>query len=289
MKLKRFFAIILSISILLGVLPLNALTVSAATSGYYTYTVANGEATITDCNTSISGSVTIPSKLGGYLVTSIGNEAFYNCSSLTSVTIPDSVTSIRYGAFSWCRSLTSITIGNSVTSIGNWAFENCSSLTSITIPDSVTSIGGEAFYGCNNLVINAPYNSYAANWAINNNVPVRYYKSGTIKTETLTGINASFIAYGTGRSISGVKASYSDKRLIASAKGYYGVNISNCTLNSKNMKKLALVPQSSNSYISAVHANGADILSSELVTKNANNTVVTINVYAAEGVNVLKY
>lgn len=84
-------------------------------------------------------------------MTTIGNSAFYHCSSLTSVTIPRSVTSIGVGAFWGCTGLASVTIPNSVTGIGDFAFSYCSGLTSVTIPNSVTSIGREAFYNCSGL------------------------------------------------------------------------------------------------------------------------------------------
>ena len=84
-------------------------------------------------------------------VTTIGDYAFYGCSSLTSLTIPDSVTTIGDYAFAYCDSLTSITIPNSVTTIGDYTFAECSSLTSVTIPDSVTTIGESAFEYCSSL------------------------------------------------------------------------------------------------------------------------------------------
>ena len=91
-------------------------------------------------------SVTIPDS-----VTSIGGAAFLDCTSLTSVTIPNGVTSIEEHTFDYCTSLTSVTIPDSVTNIGEYAFAHCTSLTSVTIPDSVTSIGHGAFYYCKSL------------------------------------------------------------------------------------------------------------------------------------------
>ena len=142
--MKKLFACILAVVLIVSVVPLGAFefNVSAATEyteyteGYYTYTVENGEATITDCNESISGDITIPSTLGRYTVTNIGNLAFFDCASLTSITIPDSVTSIGYMTFSRCGSLASVTIPDSVTSIDDYAFLGCDSLTAINIDDN---------------------------------------------------------------------------------------------------------------------------------------------------------
>ncbi len=141
--------------------------------------------------------LTIPDTLGGKKVTSIGNIAFAFCTSLTSISIPDSVTSIGDCAFYACYSLTSISILDSVTSIGDWAFSSCTSLTSISIPDSVTFIGDSAFdfcesltsvsipdsvtfigdnafSGCSNLILTVPRNSYALEYAKTNSILYTY-------------------------------------------------------------------------------------------------------------------
>ena len=100
-----------------------------------------GEQAFLDCISLTS--VTIPDS-----VMSIGNSSFSSCTSLESVTIPDSVESIGNDAFLGCQSLKSIEIPGSVTDIGNYAFSFCAILKSIVIPEGVESIGSQAFYGC---------------------------------------------------------------------------------------------------------------------------------------------
>ena len=95
--------------------------------------------------------VDIPASINGKRVTSIGDNAFNHYTSLTNVTIPDSVTSIGDYTFHYCTVLTSITIPDSVTRIGKGVFYDCRNLTRIKMSNSVTWIGEEAFYGCNRL------------------------------------------------------------------------------------------------------------------------------------------
>ena len=139
-------------------LPATAIAHDFEVDGIY-YNINGNEAIVTYRGTSYyqysdeySGSVTIPSSVtyNGtiYSVTSIGWNAFNNCSGLTSVTIPNSVTEIGYSAFSGCRGLTDVTIPNSVKTIGNRAFKDCESLTGMVILNSVTTIGELAFYNC---------------------------------------------------------------------------------------------------------------------------------------------
>ena len=126
------------------------------TSGETHPSTAMTSAVIGDCVTSIGdnafkycyslSSVTISDS-----VTSIGDNAFYRCSGLTSIDIPSGVTSIGDNAFYYCSSLTSIEIPSGVTSIGSGVFWVCESLTSVTIPSGVTSIGDAAFRNCHSL------------------------------------------------------------------------------------------------------------------------------------------
>ncbi len=122
---------------------------------YYNLNKTNKMAEVTYKNSnynSYDGEMNIPEKFSyegvEYSVTNIGKWAFFECSGLTSVTIPNTVSFISEHAFSGCRGLTSVTIPNSVITIGWWAFERCSGLTSVTIPNSVDCIESYAFQFC---------------------------------------------------------------------------------------------------------------------------------------------
>ena len=150
---KKLLALLLSIILILSICPMGlfSITASAETEGYYTYTVSNGGAEITDVSTSISGAITIPSTLGGYPVKSIGDHAFEYCRSLESIVIPDTVTYMGDYAFAICESLTSINIPNGVETLGYLLFWECRLLKHISIPKSVRDIVGNTFEDCSSL------------------------------------------------------------------------------------------------------------------------------------------
>ncbi len=107
--------------------------------------------TLVAATPSACSSIILPAFYNNLPVTAIGTYAFYGCSDVTSIIIPDSIKTIGDYAFENCTGLTSVTIGNGVENIGNFAFSDCKGLTSVTIPDSVTGIGDRAFYGCTGL------------------------------------------------------------------------------------------------------------------------------------------
>ena len=151
--MKKRFTACLTTLILSVFFSISASADVVKVDGIY-YDISGTTATVTQVG-DYSGDIVIPESItfenSKYSVTSIEDYAFWGCSSLTSVTIPNSVTSIGESAFEDCSSLTSVTIPNSVTSIGQSTFCDCSSLTSVTIPNSVTSIGECAFAYCENI------------------------------------------------------------------------------------------------------------------------------------------
>ncbi len=145
--------------VLAAILPQKASAHDFEVDGIY-YNIVDGGAEVTYQGSDYSsafyeGEITIPSKVKfngiSYPVTSIGEKAFYGCSSLASVTISEGVTSIGAYAFEGCSRLSSVTIPEGVTSIGRSAFYRCDSLSSVTIPEGVTSIGSHAFNNCDSL------------------------------------------------------------------------------------------------------------------------------------------
>jgi hypothetical protein len=159
----------------------------AVAPAQFTFVTNNGAITITGY-TGPGGNVIIPSTTNGFPVTSIENWAFFG-TSLTSVTIPNSVTNIGMQAFAYCTNLTDVTIPNSVTSIADIAFESCTSLTNVMIGNSVTSIGFYAFGRCTNLITitvetnNPSYSSLAG---------VLFNKSQTVILEHPAGLSGSY-------------------------------------------------------------------------------------------------
>lgn len=194
MRPKRLISLLVAVCMMITMLPLSAVTAFATDTstvheanddeGIYRYAYKKNEDGETVTITKFLGPVdptnngpyviTIPTTLDKYTVTGIGKWAFYCCSDLTEVTIPQSVTSIGERAFAACRNLDSVTIKDAATSIGNraftecpltttlslgkkittiddYAFYYCIELESVTIPQSVTSIGNDAFGQCHDL------------------------------------------------------------------------------------------------------------------------------------------
>ena len=131
------------------ILPLLLLALPATAQAQFSYITNDGSIMLTRY-IGPGGAVTIPSTIDGLPVTSIGRGTLA-FTSVTKVTIPDSVTSIGEWAFSGCSGLTSITIPNSVTNIEGDAFYSCTSLTNITLSGSIISLANGVFISCTNL------------------------------------------------------------------------------------------------------------------------------------------
>ncbi len=186
---KRIVCLVLNLGVICTLLTSFPTLTHAVTEGTYTYTISNGEACITACDTSASGEIIIPDMLGNCPVTRIGDSAFEECSRLTSITFSKNIKYVEKDAFTLCSSLkkinttdigawssiffentfsnpliyakdlylndkliTDLVIPYGVTTIGKSAFSNCKKLSSISIPDSVTNIGDSAFMDCISLV-----------------------------------------------------------------------------------------------------------------------------------------
>lgn len=141
----------LAIFVIFAIMLCFNVVVSAEYDGYYEYIVEDGKATIVSFDSAASGNIMIPSTLGNYPVTAIGDESFWSCSGITSVTVPDGITHIGEGAFAWCDNLENITISDSLTGMGDGIFVGCYSLKNIAIPNGVTYIGEEMFLDCKSL------------------------------------------------------------------------------------------------------------------------------------------
>ncbi len=114
--------------------------------GYYSYTITDGKATIIGCSSDINGAVEIPATLGGKPVVGIAERAFYGL-NITSIVIPEGITTIGDNAFEDCTALESVVLPNTLSSIGRYAFSSCP-IKTIELPGSLNSVGENAFCLC---------------------------------------------------------------------------------------------------------------------------------------------
>ncbi len=181
MYMKKRIALFLTLIILVGTISSLPITVSAASISDLTFKLNDDGKSyaVTDCNDSVSGSLSIPAEYKGLPVTKIGDYAFYCCGSLVGIEIPSTVTSIgscafhatyinkvsipkgvtvlEDGTFSDCYNLSSVTLPEGITSIGEYCFMSCDYLTSITLPSTLKTIGNQAFDSCTGFTtINIP-------------------------------------------------------------------------------------------------------------------------------------
>ena len=147
--MKKLGLLFLCLVLLIGFMPLVAAPATAATPGDWEFTHEGGNATLTKY-TGSSTDVTIPSNIGGYIVTKLGDKLFYEKSFIKSIYIPSTVTSMGIYVFAG-TAISSIEIPSKVTAIGKYAFWQCTSLENVMLHDGLTGIDSQAFYRCMSL------------------------------------------------------------------------------------------------------------------------------------------
>lgn len=155
--MKKFLSFLTVMVLAVSMMVSFSIGTNAETYGDLTYSIRNGEITITQGHSNSSGTIEIPSEIEGYPVTIIDGGAFMGCTDISSVIIGDNITTIDACAFMNCTGLTSVIMGDSVSFIGSYAFYNCDKLDSITINNGLTHIGESAFE-------NTAYYNNQSNW-----------------------------------------------------------------------------------------------------------------------------
>jgi len=144
--MKRTLIVIALIAALIA--PIWAQDYGTTPDGFYWELTPDGRGIIVGDYTGTATSVRIPDRINNLPVVQIGDSAFYQKNTITSVVMPNTVTSIGETAFQRCTRLTSVTFSSSLTTIGTSAFNACTALTSITLPSNITTIGIRAFSDC---------------------------------------------------------------------------------------------------------------------------------------------
>ena len=148
--MKKLSIIVLGIVLCICFYLLPTQVKAAEKEGYLSYTISDGEVTITDCDENASGKIVIPETIEGYPVTAIGEGAFSPCSHITEIILPSGLKTIGDSAFAYV-SFETVHIPDTVTYIGAGAFWRCKKLKEITIPESVTVLSDKMFYECEKL------------------------------------------------------------------------------------------------------------------------------------------
>jgi len=168
--MKKFSSKVLSLILSFAmVLSVCGIVASALTWGNFTYTLSGGKAKITDVKSTVSGTLTFPSTVNGYAVTSIGTNAVADCDSVTKIVIPASVTTLDANALAGCENLKTVSISKGLKSVGRAAFYNCDKLVQITVDSSnasLSSSGGILFNKNKTTLYYFPTNKNATSYTV---------------------------------------------------------------------------------------------------------------------------